>query len=327
MRRFTCGAVGLIGLLTMATSAHAAPVTVGNPLLGNFEATVKSGISATLINITIAEPGALATSPVSGMIVRWHLHNAGGGPFRLRVLRPAGGSSYTAVGTSAAATAATPGLETFPTALPIQAGDTIGLDIVKGLEVGAAVNPASVFAAISPIPVEGTTQPLNESAVGVEISFNAEVQPTPTVTAIGPRSGSFKGGSSVTISGTDFVGVSGVSFGGVAAKSFTVGSESQVTAVAPAVKKPAPVDITVSTIAGTSPVTAADRFTYKACVVPKLKKKTLKAAKKKLRKAGCKAGKVTKRGNVTAKTGKVVKQSKNAGRKLAPGTGVNVTLG
>lgn len=111
------------------------------------------------------------------------------------------------------------------------------------------------------------------------------------------------------------------------AKSFTVVSESQVTAVAPAVEKPAPVDITVSTIAGTSAVTAADRFTYKACIVPKLKQKTLKAAKKKLKKAGCKAGKVTKRGGVTAKTGRVVKQSKNAGGKLAPGTKINVILG
>ena len=184
-----------------------------------------------------------------------------------------------------------------------------------------------MIGAISPILVEGATAPLTATGTGAEFAFNAEVQPTPTVTSVGPKSGSFKGGSKVKISGTDFARVSGVSFGGVAAKSFTVTSETQLTAVAPAVAKPAAVDITVTTIAGTSAVVTADRFAYKACVVPKLRSKSLRAAKKKLKKAGCKVGKVTKRGAVTAKTGRVVGQSKNAGKKLAPGTKVNVTLG
>jgi hypothetical protein len=310
----------------MAPSAGAAPVTVGDPLLGLIASTPPSGISATLINSIIAEPGALTTSPVNGVIVRWHLIKSTGGPFRLRVLRPAGGS-YTAVGTSASAEAVTPGLETFATNLPIRAGDTIGLDVVEGLIVGAVPNPASVVAAISPILVEGATEPLTATGTGVEWAFNAEVQPTPSVTSIGPKSGSFKGGSSVRISGTDFAGVSGVSFGGVAAKSFTVNSETQLTAVAPTVKKPAAVDITVTTIAGTSAVVATDRFAYRACVVPKLRSKSLKAAKKKLKRADCRLGRVTKRRTVTPKTGKVIAQSKNAGKKLAPGTKLNLTLG
>ena len=61
--------------------------------------------------------------------------------------------------------------------------------------------------------------------------------------------------------------------------------------------------------------------------MPKLRSKSLRAAKKKLKKAGCKAGKVKKRGGATARTGEVIAQSKNAGKKLAPGTKVNVTLG
>ncbi|MBK5220724.1 MAG: PASTA domain-containing protein [Thermoleophilia bacterium] len=36
---------------------------------------------------------------------------------------------------------------------------------------------------------------------------------------------------------------------------------------------------------------------------------------------------MTKRDDVTAKSGKVVHQGPKAGRKLAPGTKVNVTLG
>ncbi len=128
---------------------------------------------------------------MNGVIVRWHLIKSTGGPFRLRVLRPAG-SSFTAVGTSASAEAVTPGLETFATNLPIRAGDTIGLDVVKGLIVGAVPNPASVIAVISPILVEGATEPLTATGTGAEFAFNAEVQPAPTVTLIGPKSGSFR---------------------------------------------------------------------------------------------------------------------------------------
>jgi hypothetical protein len=326
MRRLAC-TVGLIVFMTSAASAPAAPVTVGNPLLGTIESTGGSGISATLINLTVAAPGANATSPVNGAIVRWHLLKAAGGPFRLRVLRPAGGTSYTAVGTSGPAEAVTPGLETYETAMPIQAGDTIGLDVVKGLKVGALGNPASVIAAISPIMVEGATAPITASSAGAEFAFNAEVQPTPTLTALAPASGSFRGGKkAIKITGTDFTGASAVSFGGVPAKSFTLVSETVIKAIPPAVKKPSKVDVTVTTVAGTTAVGAAS-FSYLACVVPKLKGRSLKAAKKRLRKANCKVGKVTKRGDATAKTGAIVKQGKPSGKKLVPGTKVSITLG
>jgi beta-lactam-binding protein with PASTA domain len=87
------------------------------------------------------------------------------------------------------------------------------------------------------------------------------------------------------------------------------------------------VDITVIALGGTSAVTAIDRFTYTACTVPNLNAKKLKAAKKKLKKAGCGVGKVTRPAGVSAKSGKVVKQGPKPGKKLAPGTKVNVTLG
>ena len=158
---------------------------------------------------------------------------------------------------------------------------------------------------------------------GVEFAFNADVQPAPTISSLEPRSGSFKGGNQVNISGTDFAGVD---FGDVPAAGFTVDSEGQITAVTPA-GAVGTTDVTVTTIAGTSSVTVADRFGYTTCVVPGLKHKKLKAAKKKLRKAGYKVGRVKRENGVTAKVGEVVKQGRKPGKKLAPGTKVNVTLG
>jgi PASTA domain len=63
------------------------------------------------------------------------------------------------------------------------------------------------------------------------------------------------------------------------------------------------------------------------CVVPKLKGKKLKAAKRATRAADCKLGHVAKKKGVTAKPGKVVKQSPKAGKVLSAGSKVSVKLG
>jgi hypothetical protein len=325
--RYLIASAATVVCLTTTAAAMAAPITIGSPLVGPFKEEGPSGATVTALNLTLGEAGAHSTSPVSGAIVRWHLLDANGGPFRLRVLRPNGGPVYTAVGSSAPVTALGGGYETFSTSLPVQAGDTIGLDLPEGAKLGVYLaGPTSSVAAWKPPLPEGATQPYSLAEAGGEYGFNAEVQPQPTVTAVSPASGTFKGSSAVTIAGTDFAAVSGVRFGGNAAISFAVGSENQITAVAPP-GTPGNADITVTTVAGTSPVSPADRFTYTACVVPKLNAKKLKAAKKKLKNAGCKVGKVTKEDGVSAKAGKIVGQSPKPGRKLKPGTKVNVILG
>jgi hypothetical protein len=63
------------------------------------------------------------------------------------------------------------------------------------------------------------------------------------------------------------------------------------------------------------------------CLVPKLKGRTLRGSKRRLTKAGCRAGKVRKLRGATAQTGKVVRQGRKPGVVLAPGTSVSVTLG
>ena len=318
---FASAAVALV----LCASAQAAPVTVGSPLTGAFKSEGSPGFEFTAVIPTLGESGAHTVSPVTGAIVRWHLLDAEGGPFRLRVLRPVGGPIYTGVGSSAPASPASTGFETFATALPIQAGDTVGLDIPAGVKLGVYLSgPASSVAIWKPPLAEGATRPIDQEEAGGEYGFNAEVQPTPGITSIGPASGSIKGGTSVTITGTDLEGASAVSFGGVAAKSFGVSSESAITAVTPAGSKVGGVDLSVTTVAGTTPLVTADKFTYKGCVVPKLKGKKLKADRKKLKKADCKLG--TVKGH-KSKSARVKKQNPKPGKVLAPGAKVNVKLG
>jgi hypothetical protein len=110
---------------------------------------------------------------------------------------------------------------------------------------------------------------------------------------------------------------------------------------------PGAVPITVTTNAGSG--TSSQPFTYqaratagpmpstvgptpildpaKACTIPKLAGKTLKAAKAKVKGAGCKLGRVTRKKGATARSGEVVGQDKKPGARLPAGTVVKVTLG
>jgi hypothetical protein len=94
----------------------------------------------------------------------------------------------------------------------------------------------------------------------VRIPPEGEVLP-PAVTNVQPNIGASSGGTQVTITGADFKEVSAVKFGSTNATSFKVNSETSITATSPAAPA-GPVDVTVTTPAGTSTASAADRFTY-----------------------------------------------------------------
>ena len=85
--------------------------------------------------------------------------------------------------------------------------------------------------------------------------------PQPTVTAVAPNAGPTGGGTSVTITGTNLAGATAVKFGATAASGYTVISNTQIVATAPA-GSAGTVDITVTGPAGTSTTSAADQYTY-----------------------------------------------------------------
>jgi hypothetical protein len=323
------------GALVGVACAQAAIVTVGSPLLGTFTPAPYGGEEgATYASLSIDEPGTnFAVSPVDGRIVSWTEEASEGPAIRMSVLRRAGGTSYAAVGKSAPQSIASAGKNTFPADLPIEKGDLVGLDIGKGDYLGIIRSFTGLLGYWEPQIEEGNPAFIKASEEGVEVGVNVQVQPAPTITDLGTASGPPSGGTSVLIAGTDFEGASGVSFGSTPASSFTVNSERQIVAVAPAAAV-GPVGVSITTIAGTA--ISSEPFVYQVpavapprvapCTVPNLAGKKLKAAKKALRTAQCKLGTVTKKEGATGKTGKVRKQSPKAGKILAPGTKVKVTL-
>jgi hypothetical protein len=83
----------------------------------------------------------------------------------------------------------------------------------------------------------------------------------PTVTAVSPRFGSAKGGDTVTVTGSRFTDATRVSFGTAVASNLAVASDTELTVTSPPAAA-GPVDVTVTTPAGTSAATPADQFTY-----------------------------------------------------------------
>jgi hypothetical protein len=93
------------------------------------------------------------------------------------------------------------------------------------------------------------------------LAFPFNVAGAPTVSALSVNSGTVTGGTSVVITGQNLNALA-VSFGSVPSPSFIVNSDSSITAIAPAATIPGPVDVTVSSFAGTSATSGADVFTY-----------------------------------------------------------------
>ncbi|UPK45953.1 S-layer homology domain-containing protein [Paenibacillus pabuli] len=87
----------------------------------------------------------------------------------------------------------------------------------------------------------------------------------PTIISVSPTSGPTTGGTTVTLTGTKFSGATAVMFGATEATSFTINSETSITATAPA-GSAGTVDVTVKRRSGTSTTSAADQYTYIAAI-------------------------------------------------------------
>jgi len=106
------------------------------------------------------------------------------------------------------------------------------------------------------------TATVSDGAGPYGVALSPAAAQAPTVTAISPTSGQLAGGTSVTITGSGFTGATAVSFGAIPASSFTVNSDTSISAIAPSAATVGTVDVTVTTPAGTSAASAADQYSY-----------------------------------------------------------------
>ncbi|HSO96924.1 MAG TPA: IPT/TIG domain-containing protein, partial [Acidimicrobiia bacterium] len=103
------------------------------------------------------------------------------------------------------------------------------------------------------------TTPAGTSPTSSQDRFTYQV-PAPSVASLNPTSGPEAGGTQVIITGSGFTGTTAVAFGSNPASGFSVDSDTQVTATAPA--GTGVVDVTVTNAVATSSVTASDQYRY-----------------------------------------------------------------
>ncbi|HVA02985.1 MAG TPA: IPT/TIG domain-containing protein [Acidimicrobiales bacterium] len=122
--------------------------------------------------------------------------------------------------------------------------------------------------AYNPAVGSGTVQPTSSqfsagasSGLAMLLVVHAP-PPIPTVTAVNPSGGPLAGGNTVTVTGTTFSGATAVTFGSTAGTNVIVnGGGTSLTVTAPA-EAAATIDVTVTTISGTSATGGADKYTY-----------------------------------------------------------------
>jgi hypothetical protein len=111
------------------------------------------------------------------------------------------------------------------------------------------VDSATQITAVAPAGT-GTVQVTVTTAGGTSNGVAYTYVAVPTLTTLVPSSGPVAGGTTVVLTGTGLTGATAVTFGGTPATSFTVNSDTQITAVAPAGS--GTVQVTVTTAGGVS---------------------------------------------------------------------------
>jgi hypothetical protein len=126
------------------------------------------------------------------------------------------------------------------------------------------INSDTSITAIAPAGAIGTVD-ITVTTVGGTSTTSVDDQFTygtvPSITSLSPTSGSVNGGTIVRIHGSNFTNVTTVTFGNAAATTFTIDSDTQITARSPAGPVGA-VDVIVSNEFGDSDIVINDQFTY-----------------------------------------------------------------
>jgi hypothetical protein len=236
MRRRGSLLLGFAAAAVIATAGAAqGSVTIGSSLVSPANESGPCSVPCTVTNQVLVSsslaPGGLA-SPVNGTVKSWSFKaQAAGYSLGLRILRPASGNTFTAVGTSSTVMS-TGGVQgPVATSLPIRAGDHIGLNASAGAIILCDCgSPNLALSWTSPPLADGDSRE-GSDVFNREVLVQASVEPTNNVTfgAVkrNTRSGSAKVAINVPNPGTLKYGGSRVSVAGPS--SLVIGTAIQLT--------------------------------------------------------------------------------------------------
>ncbi|WP_280244436.1 IPT/TIG domain-containing protein, partial [Nocardia abscessus] len=178
------------------------------------------------------------------------------GTAAITVTTPGGTSNFVAYGYTPAPTLTT----VTPRFGPTAGGNTVtltGTNFTRTTAVRFGATPATSFTVVSNTEITavapartGTAAVTVTSPGGTSNGVSYTFVPAPTLAAVVPGSGPASGGNTVLLTGANLTGTTAVTFGGTPASSFTVVSNTQISAIAPA--GTGTVSVTARTPGGTS---------------------------------------------------------------------------
>jgi hypothetical protein len=219
--------------------------TVGERTVITAFAAVLLGIAASLLGLQAdATPGTLTVTGVSP--------NTGS---------VAGGASVTVTGGGFTADAPRVPEVSFGT-VP---ASHVAIDDDSKLTV---TSPAAAVAGTVDVAVTTSAGGTATKSSADHFTYEAAAVVRPTVTSVSPDTGSVAGGTTVTVTGSGFTGgATEVKFDTLPATNVVVADATNLTVTSPRAGAAGPVDVTVTTAAGTSAKSSAGQFTYEAATV------------------------------------------------------------
>ncbi len=237
----------------------AGPVTGGNTVTitgtgFTWAASVNFGATPATSFTVVSDTQITAVAPAGTGIVSVTVMTAGG---------TSNGISYTYVPAPVISTIV-------PNAGSVTGGSTVtitGTGYTGDVSVNFGAAPATSFTVVSDTQITAIA-PAGTGAVQVTVTTVGGTSngvaytyiPEPVITSIAPNADLESGGTTVVITGQHFSEVTAVNFGAAPAFSFTVNSDTQITAISPAGTAAGPVDVTVTNMYATATKTGA--FTY-----------------------------------------------------------------
>ncbi len=196
--------------VTIGSNLGGIPDNGGGPTIEAFptknDPGCNAGAACTVTNLALPaahQSGGGLTSPVNGTVTSWVARANTGNGISLQVLRQISGITYSGVATSAPQSWPAQVSPAFPTSLPIQRGDTIGLlnpnQNLVFAETPGATSAAWYLAPGGPL-ADGATRAADAIGSTRETLVRAIVEPTNTVTAGTIARNKKKGTATVTIS-------------------------------------------------------------------------------------------------------------------------------
>jgi hypothetical protein len=181
----------IVATLAIVGVAQAETVTVGADLSAPSEPSICSqrfGRSCPLMTVSAVAPSSGARAPFDGTVTRWRIKDPSVTPgYALNVLRDNGDGTYTVTATTGPLTPTGNEIETFPSSLPIQAGEYLEMNLpnegelasVEGESNTVGFTAAPKFGEIATKEIEAT-----EHSV---YCYNAEIEgasttPPPVIT-------------------------------------------------------------------------------------------------------------------------------------------------